>query len=38
MQSFTWQDKFIGKKKKKNQANLSQDKDYFILLKVGHIQ
>lgn len=25
-------------KKKKNQANLSQDKDYFILLKVGHIQ
>lgn len=36
MQSFTWQDKFIGKKK--NQANLSQDKDYFVLLKVGHIQ
>lgn len=35
MQSVTWQDKLIEKKK---QADLSQDKDYFILLKVGHIQ
>lgn len=36
MQSFTWQDKFIGGKKKIKP--ISPKIDYFILLKVGHIQ